>query len=148
MIVICIGTDMYPAISLAYEKPESDIMNRMPRHPKRDSMVSKKLMSFTYGQLGWMQALAGMIAYFIVMNDYGFKPGTLFFLNLTEGYYPKDDDVYNPNEPNFGNSNYGNADYSDTMDWGLKYQTSMDARLFYTSLTVDSFSKCRWDPHD
>jgi hypothetical protein len=39
-------------------------------------------MAFTYGCMGWMQALAGMIAYFIVMNDYGFMPKALFFINL------------------------------------------------------------------
>ena len=48
MLAICVGTDLYPAISLAYERPESDIMNRMPRSPKRDHLVNLRLMSFTY----------------------------------------------------------------------------------------------------
>ena len=82
MLAICVGTDLYPAISLAYENPESDIMNRQPRNPNRDRLVNGKLMSFTYLQIGWMQALSGMLVYFIVMNDYGFKPSTLLFLNL------------------------------------------------------------------
>ena len=96
MLAICIGTDLYPAISLAYERPESDIMNRLPRSPKRDHMVNMRLMSYTYLQVGWMQALSGMIVYFIVMNDYGFKPHTLLFINQLFGYYPRDEDVYNP----------------------------------------------------
>ena len=33
ILAIDLGTDMIPAISLAYEKAESDIMNRMPRNP-------------------------------------------------------------------------------------------------------------------
>lgn len=82
MLAICVGTDLYPAIALAYENPESDIMNRMPRNPNRDRLVNGKLMSFTYLQIGWMQALSGMLVYFIVMNDYGFKPWTLIGLNL------------------------------------------------------------------
>ena len=31
MLAICIGTDMWPCISLAYETGELDIMERMPR---------------------------------------------------------------------------------------------------------------------
>ena len=81
MLAICVGTDLYPAISLAYEKPESDIMNRSPRNPKRDHMVNFRLMSYTYLQIGWMQALSGMVVYFIIMNDYGFKPHMLVLIN-------------------------------------------------------------------
>jgi sodium/potassium-transporting ATPase subunit alpha len=88
MLAICVGTDLYPAISLAYENPESDIMNRQPRNSNRDRLVNGKLMSFTYLQIGWMQALSGMVVYFIVMNDYGFKPGTCLGLNLKSGYVP------------------------------------------------------------
>lgn len=33
---------MLPAISLAYEGPESDIMKRKPRNPKVDKLVTKK----------------------------------------------------------------------------------------------------------
>lgn len=48
MLVICIGTDMAPAISLAYESGELDIMERMPRNAKRDHLVSAKLICFSY----------------------------------------------------------------------------------------------------
>ena len=48
MIVICIGTDMAPAISLAYENGELDIMERMPRNAKLDHLVTKKLVAFSY----------------------------------------------------------------------------------------------------
>jgi sodium/potassium-transporting ATPase subunit alpha len=42
--ILCIdlGTDMVPAISLAYEEPESDIMKRHPRDPKRDKLVNER----------------------------------------------------------------------------------------------------------
>lgn len=42
ILCIDIGTDMLPAISLAYEKAESDIMARMPRDPFEDRLVNKK----------------------------------------------------------------------------------------------------------
>merc|ERR1712117_215935 len=39
--ILCIdlGTDMVPAISMAYEGPESDIMKRQPRNPFTDRKV-------------------------------------------------------------------------------------------------------------
>jgi len=52
MLAICIGTDMYPCISLAYETGELDIMERMPRNAKRDHLVTAKLMCYCYVQTG------------------------------------------------------------------------------------------------
>ncbi|KAG8181917.1 hypothetical protein JTE90_012471 [Oedothorax gibbosus] len=42
--ILCIdlGTDLVPAISLAYEKPESDIMKRRPRDPTIDKLVNER----------------------------------------------------------------------------------------------------------
>lgn len=39
---------MVPAIALAYENAELDIMDRMPRNAKRDHLVTAKLICFTY----------------------------------------------------------------------------------------------------
>ncbi|XP_076144059.1 sodium/potassium-transporting ATPase subunit alpha-1-like isoform X2 [Alosa pseudoharengus] len=52
--ILCIdlGTDMVPAISLAYEKAESDIMKRQPRDPVADKLVNERLISVAYGQIG------------------------------------------------------------------------------------------------
>lgn len=41
-----------PAISLAYEAAESDIMKRQPRNPKTDKLVNERLISIAYGQIG------------------------------------------------------------------------------------------------
>jgi len=42
--ILCIdlGTDMIPAISLAYESAESDIMKRLPRDPLHDKLVNNR----------------------------------------------------------------------------------------------------------
>jgi hypothetical protein len=39
---------MFPAVSFAYENPELDIMDRTPRHSKRDHLVGMKLMVYAY----------------------------------------------------------------------------------------------------
>lgn len=78
--ILCIdlGTDMVPAISLAYEKAEADIMKRRPRNPKTDNLVNDRLISMAYGQIGMMQASAGFFTYFVIMAENGFFPSYLF----------------------------------------------------------------------
>jgi sodium/potassium-transporting ATPase subunit alpha len=107
MLVICVGTDMAPAISLAYENGELDIMERMPRNSKRDHLVTAKLISFTYLQIGILEFAAGMFTYYQVLNDFGLPFNTVNFLNTQNGYYPDPNDVYHPYEPNYGNTYYG-----------------------------------------
>ncbi|KAB7506692.1 Sodium/potassium-transporting ATPase subunit alpha [Armadillidium nasatum] len=78
--ILCIdlGTDMLPAISLAYEAPESDIMKRQPRDPWHDKLVNYRLISMAYGQIGMIQACAGFYTYFVIMAENGFLPPDLF----------------------------------------------------------------------
>jgi sodium/potassium-transporting ATPase subunit alpha len=42
ILVLGFGTDMVPAIALGYERSESDIMKRPPRHPTKDRMCGSK----------------------------------------------------------------------------------------------------------
>lgn len=74
--ILCIdlGTDMVPAISLAYEKAESDIMKRRPRDPTKDKLVNERLISIAYGQIGFIQAAAGFFTYFVILAENGFLP--------------------------------------------------------------------------
>ncbi len=78
--ILCIdlGTDMVPAISMAYEEAESDIMKRQPRNPFTDKLVNERLISMAYGQIGMIQASAGFFVYFVIMAENGFRPMTLF----------------------------------------------------------------------
>lgn len=91
-----------------------------------------------------------MLVYFIVMNDYGFKPLTLVFLNLQFGTVPDPGDQYDPlSAPHYGNSNYGNENYKlDALAWGSNEGSSMDLRLFYVTYPPSSWSPCRYPPKD
>merc|ERR1712110_512243 len=97
VLILCIdlGTDMVPAISFAYENPELDIMDRVPRNSKRDHLVNTKLISFAYLQIGVIQASAGMYTYFLILNDYGIRPHTLWGLSILKNKLPRDTDLYN-----------------------------------------------------
>ncbi|KAM4728673.1 sodium/potassium-transporting ATPase subunit alpha-2 isoform 2-T2 [Anableps anableps] len=82
--ILCIdlGTDMVPAISLAYETAESDIMKRQPRNPKTDKLVNERLISMAYGQIGMIQALAGFFTYFVILTENGFHPRDLLGIRI------------------------------------------------------------------
>ncbi|KAM8701649.1 hypothetical protein ACLKA7_005522 [Drosophila subpalustris] len=77
ILCIDIGTDMMPAISLAYEKAESDIMTRMPRDPFEDRLVNKKLIIMAYLQIGTIQTVACFFTFFAIMAEHGFPPSVL-----------------------------------------------------------------------
>ncbi|XP_034038721.1 sodium/potassium-transporting ATPase subunit alpha-2 [Thalassophryne amazonica] len=82
--ILCIdlGTDMVPAISLAYETAESDIMKRQPRNPIMDKLVNERLISMAYGQIGMIQALGGFFTYFVILAENGFLPGRLVGIRI------------------------------------------------------------------
>jgi sodium/potassium-transporting ATPase subunit alpha len=89
MLCICVGTDIYPALSLAYEESEFDIMTRKPRKID-DHLVSGKLLCHAYGQMGEIATAAGFFTYYTIMNVYGFPPSQLFGLANLTAYNPGD----------------------------------------------------------
>lgn len=112
ILAVDLGTDMVPAISMAYEKPESDIMKRPPRNAEVDRLVTKKLVSFAYLQIGVIQAAAGFFTWLVVLNDYGYPPHILTGLGVADswgkiplhcrfegGKYVDRNGVENPNKP-------------------------------------------------
>ncbi len=86
ILAIDLGTDMIPAISMAYELPEADIMKRPPRNSQTDRLVTKRMINFSYGQIGMIQALAGFFTYMVVLNDYGYGPHILPFRGNNEAW--------------------------------------------------------------
>lgn len=83
VLILCIdlGTDLLPAISLAYESAESDIMRRPPRDSRVDRLVNRRLISFSYFQIGVIQALAGFYCYLVVLGDFGLTANVLPMLD-------------------------------------------------------------------
>ena len=77
ILVVDLGTDILPAISYAYETAESDIMKIPPRNRHRDKLVTWQLVSFSYLQVGVIQAFAAFTAFFHVLNQNGFSTSYL-----------------------------------------------------------------------
>jgi len=62
------GTELAPAISLAYEKSEDDVMRRKPRDSKRDRLASVKLLSYSYAQIGCIEFLVAWLGFMLVFK--------------------------------------------------------------------------------
>ena len=60
MILICVVTDVAPALSLVYEKPEADLLLRKPRDRKKDRLVDVKLICHAYFFIGVLESMAAM----------------------------------------------------------------------------------------
>ncbi|SFM57373.1 cation-translocating P-type ATPase [Methanolobus profundi] len=74
ILAIDLGTDILPALSLAVEKGEGDIMKRPPR--KRDEkLLTPQVLLTSYGVKGPIEAAAGFACYFAVMFDGGWTWG-------------------------------------------------------------------------
>lgn len=88
ILILCVdlGTDMVPAISLAYEGKEKDIMKRPPR-TKTDNLVTERLIAFSYFQIGIVQALAGFFVYMSVFYTEGIPPKELPQHGEMNGYF-------------------------------------------------------------
>jgi hypothetical protein len=46
-------------------------MDRPPRNPATERLVPRRLISFSYFQIGLMQTAAGFLAFMAVLNDFG-----------------------------------------------------------------------------
>uniref|UniRef100_A0A8V5HFI0 Sodium/potassium-transporting ATPase subunit alpha n=1 Tax=Melopsittacus undulatus TaxID=13146 RepID=A0A8V5HFI0_MELUD len=77
ILFIDLGTDIIPSVALAYEKAESDIMNRRPRNKRKDRLVNEQLAIYSYLQIGIMQSVGAFVTYFTVYAEQGFLPSTL-----------------------------------------------------------------------
>jgi sodium/potassium-transporting ATPase subunit alpha len=73
VLTIDLGTELGPAISLAYEKPEANIMDRKPRDSKKDRLVSPSLLFYSYVTAGCIISVACVLAYILIYGQHGIQ---------------------------------------------------------------------------
>jgi sodium/potassium-transporting ATPase subunit alpha len=74
ILAIDLGTDMAPAIALATEPAETDVMMLPPR-PRSERLLSRGLLLSSYALWGLIESAAGFAAYFWVLAAGGWRPG-------------------------------------------------------------------------
>ncbi|SCV72109.1 BQ2448_4803 [Microbotryum intermedium] len=82
MILICAVTDVLPALSLCYEKPEADLLSRKPRDRKKERLADAKLICHAYFFLGIVESLTSLVGAFY----FGFQRKGVPFSSLWLNY--------------------------------------------------------------
>jgi len=74
ILAIDLGTDLAPAVALATEPAETDVMSQPPR-PRTERLLSPGLLLSSYALWGLFESTAGFAAYFSVLAAGGWTPG-------------------------------------------------------------------------
>ena len=79
------GTDILPAISLAFEEEETrhEVMKRGPRNPISEGLLDERVLFLSYGQNGLISAAAGFFTYFVISDLQLRNKNVLLFLNTS-----------------------------------------------------------------
>eukprot|EP01041_Mallomonas_annulata_P001802 gene1802-3499_t len=73
ILCLCIDllTELLPAMSLAFEKPETTIMEENPRDVHKQRLVTTPLLLYAYCEAGVIITLVGQFVYFMTFRQYG-----------------------------------------------------------------------------
>jgi len=71
MILICVATDVLPALSMCLEPPEHGLLSRPPRDVKSERLVDWRLLLHAYGFLGVLESLCAMAMSFWFLQRRG-----------------------------------------------------------------------------
>lgn len=90
ILTIDLGTDILPAIAMAYEGEEDETMGKPPRS-QDDHLVTVQMIGVTYATVGLMHTFASYFGFFYVLLDLGFSLDRLFGAGL--GFRDKWEDL-------------------------------------------------------
>jgi magnesium-transporting ATPase (P-type) len=76
ILAVDLGTDLAPAIAIGAEPPEPGIMKRKPR-AKNERLLKGRTLLRSYGFVGPIEAAAGLIAFFWLLQQGGWTGGEL-----------------------------------------------------------------------
>jgi sodium/potassium-transporting ATPase subunit alpha len=86
MILICVVTDVLPALSLVMEQPEADLLLRKPRNRKKDRLVDGRLIFHAYFFIGVLESLTAMTGWVYISLAAIFSDG-LELMTLYRAFY-------------------------------------------------------------
>jgi magnesium-transporting ATPase (P-type) len=72
ILAIDLGTDLIPAICLAYEEAEDEVMKRKPRDSTIDRLTSLQAFASGYGVQGPLEAIWAFFMFFSLFWSFGF----------------------------------------------------------------------------
>lgn len=64
VILIDIGTDIWTAVAYAAQPPETSLMKKMPRHPRKDAIVNSGMLLYSFAYIGVIQSFCCWLCFF------------------------------------------------------------------------------------
>lgn len=162
IMLLDVCSNIYPNIAMAYEGGESNTMIEKPRNIKTDSICSVRLMGWSFAFLGVVHGAGGLLAYMVVMNDYGFKPAAILNISFQTFTIPLKTDIFNPYDNHRGNTNAFLLEYSDrlgiegdpltelnenlrSLNFVANNDQEIDMRIALQHWKLENFSTCQYD---
>jgi sodium/potassium-transporting ATPase subunit alpha len=122
---IDLGTELGPAISLAYEGPEHDLISRPPRNIAKDRIVAFPCIFHSYVLVGGIHIICGFAAFLWVYANFGIPPAALWNTASSN---------FQPCCGNYNDFHYGNNQtYGDAMQAHIQAKA---AASFYLVLVL------------
>ncbi|KAH8700930.1 putative Na/K ATPase alpha 1 subunit [Talaromyces proteolyticus] len=90
MIIICVFTDLFLALSLIMEQEEFDLLSLPPRNHKKDHLINLKIYIQSYLFMGVMETIAAHSMFFLYMYKHAgipFHALVFAFENYSDGFY-------------------------------------------------------------
>ena len=90
MIIICVFTDLFLALSLIMEREEFDLLSLPPRNSKKDHLINLKIYAQSYLFIGIMETTCAHAMFFLYMYRHAKIPvHALFFAfeKYSDGFY-------------------------------------------------------------
>jgi sodium/potassium-transporting ATPase subunit alpha len=143
MIIICVFTDLFCALSLVMEREEFDLLSLPPRDTRRDHLITAKIYIQSYLFIGVMETVSAHAMFFLYMWRHAKIPASALFFayeKYADGFYG-----YTQEELTYFNT-VGQCVYFVTvviMQWG-NILSMRNKRL--SILQADPFRKARRNP--
>lgn len=97
ILTIDLFTELAPAVSMAYEPSEADVMSKPPRNAQKDRLVTWQVVSYCILQAGLIETGCCLLGFFLVLNYYGVRAGSLFNTKFYKQSESDDMAVFSPN---------------------------------------------------
>lgn len=85
VLLIDVGTDLFPTFGVAMEGPEQDVMLRQPRK-MTDHLITPNIVFYAYAVWGACETIAGYCGFLVVMNYYGYELSQLIGIEGLDVY--------------------------------------------------------------
>jgi len=130
-------------MSLAFEQPHANLMMVPPRSMETDRLISTPLLLYAYTQIGLIETIVCLSAYFLAFLHYNINPKELFQNNYRyfDRHHTKDQNYISESGHIFTKAEQMEVLASVQASWFLLLVASQAVHVFLCRSSIDSIFK-------